>query len=151
MFFSSFTTGEGHLLLEQNYCVSLSSTETSNTKLNEAEHKTNERKDTIDEKRLLPKLPNVINKFLHYLRSAKSVSVEDNLLDEPQKKSFTYNYAERPIVTLDINNDQSVQGSDHQKNIGQIEQRKSAPIPLWINDQVYGDKVSALELFLQFE
>lgn len=112
--------------------------EISNRKLIEAE----EKKEIIVETQPLSKTPNIFSKFVRHLWYKRSVTDE-----EDNDNQIIDDRIEKKILALDINTTDSTnkhKKKHDNKNKKTIEQKESIPIPSWINDQVYGDKVSLL-------
>ncbi|UJR31498.1 hypothetical protein I4U23_018987 [Adineta vaga] len=117
------------------------STEISNIELIEAEEKTEEKKEIAFEHQSTLKLPNAIDKFMRRVWYTRPVSDEDDIPVEIQDLKGNHEVDEEKNVVPDIDTSHSVNLDQTDDNEEKIEQEKAAPIPSWINDQVYGDKV----------
>ncbi|CAF2030183.1 unnamed protein product [Rotaria magnacalcarata] len=107
------------------------SSEITDAELNEAQQKDDEKEEMTFEKEPLSKRLNIVNRLLRYLWYKRSVSDED---DELENNKALDNHIEKKILSLDINASHSIEQTNN-TNL------KSTSIPSWINDQVYGDKV----------
>jgi hypothetical protein len=118
--------------------------EISNIELLLAEQKTEEKKEIVLENQpssstTTTKKSNTINKLLRGIWYTRPISDEGDLPDETEdEKTIDDHDVKKRIVAPDIDTSHSINNDDSEI----IEQNSSAPIPSWINDQVYGDKVS---------
>jgi len=146
-FFSS-NIKEEKISLDKNIKPLHLPSEISNIELIEAEQKTEERKEIVLENQPpSTKKSNVIGKIMNRVWYTRPVSDEGDLPDENQNEKITDDHAEKKIGAPDIDTSHSTNienetNNDEDSKI--IEQEKSVLIPSWINDQVYGDKVSVV-------
>jgi hypothetical protein len=123
--------------------------EISSTELIEAEQKTEEKKEIILENQpLSTKEPNVIDKLMTRVWYKRPISDEGDLPDQNQTKKIQDDDVDKKTIVPDIDTSHST-NNDEDSQI--IEQKTSfPPIPSWINDQVYGDKVSVMQFSEKF-
>jgi hypothetical protein len=118
--------------------------EISNIELIEAEQKTEEKKEIVLENQpSSTKKSNVIDKIMSRVWYTRPVSDEGDLPVETQNEKITDDHVEKKIGAPDIDTSHST-NIENEEDSEIIEQKKSALIPSWINDQVYGDKVSVV-------
>ena len=108
--------------------------EISNVELIQAEQKTEEKRE--HQLPLKPSKP--IDKLVQRVWYTRPISDEDDTPDETEIRKVTDDAVEEKIAAPDID-------TSHSEDTKIIQQETSGPIPTWINDQVYGDKVSVLE------
>ncbi len=115
--------------------------EISNIELIEAEQKTEEKKEIVLENQpSKEKQTNTVNKLMRRVwYKTRPVSDEGDLPDETTDDKATGDQVEKKTIVPDID-------TSHSNTVDNeiIEQQTAAPIPYWINDQVYGDKVSSI-------
>jgi len=121
--------------------------EISNIEIIEAEQKIEEKKEVVLENQPLSKQPNVVDKLIRRVWYTRPISDEGDTPDENQDQKVNDDHVEKETIAPDIDTSHSTNVTDEVKDNSNVEQEKSAPVPSWINDQVYGDKVKIL-LFL---
>ena len=119
--------------------------EISNIELIEAEQKIEEKKEDILENQPPSKQLNVVDKLMRKVWYTRPVSDEGDTSDENHDQKITDDLVEKDIVAPDIDTSHSI--NVHNENAEIMEEEKPAPIPSWIHDQVYGDKVNRLSFF----
>ena len=119
--------------------------EISPMELSEAEHKTEEKKEAAMEYLLMIKPSTLFDKFMRRVWYKRPISDEGDAPDEAENPSIGVDLVEKKTVIPDIDTShvvttdpQTVSGS----NAELAEDEKLAPIPTWLSEQVYGDKVS---------
>jgi hypothetical protein len=101
----------------------------------EAEQKTEEKKEIILEHPPPSKPSSLVDKVVQSVWYSRPVSDEDDISDETHDQKITDDKGEQKIIVPDIDTSLS-------EDTETSEQEKAGPIPTWIHDQVYGDKVS---------
>jgi hypothetical protein len=146
-----FFFSENKISLNKNIQPLHLPSEISNIELIEAEQKTEEKKEIIHENQPLSsstKQLNAVDKLMRHIWYTRPVSDEGDLPDEIQNEKNTDDHIEKKIVAPDIDTSHSINienKADNDERSVIIEQESSAPIPSWINEQVYGDKVSVIQ------
>ncbi len=146
-FFSIKNINEEKISLNKNIQPLHLPSEISNIELIEAEQKTEEKKEIIHENQpssSSTKQLNAVDKLMGRIWYTRPVSDEGDLPDEIQNEKNTDDHIEKKIVAPDIDTRHSI-NIENKANNDIIEQENSAPIPSWINEQVYGDKVSVIQ------
>ena len=136
--FSSTNNSQENILLPENIQPLNLPSDISNIELIQAEEKTEEMKEIIMEKQSLPeKTSNVVEKLLDRVWYNRAVSDEGDSPSETPMEKVTDDQSDKKIIAPDID-------TSHSNNVENeiIEQEINLSIPSWIDDQVYGDKVS---------
>ena len=124
--------------------------EISNIELNEAEQKTEEKKESVLENQSsLKKQTNVVNRLMRRVwYDTRPLSDEGDLPDETTDVKGTDDHVdEEKIIAPDIETSHSSNVENDKDSKKFKNETTVPPTPSWINDQVYGDKVSFIPFF----
>ena len=110
--------------------------------ITEAEHKTEEKKEAVLEYLSMVKASTLFDKFMRSVWYKRPLSDEGDALDEIENHSPDVDLIEKKTIVPDIDTSHTVTAADSPVAPDlKTEEEKPAPIPTWLNDQVYGDKV----------
>ncbi len=144
----STNNNEEEISLNKNIKPLYLPTEISTVELIEAEQKTEEKKEFILENQSsIKKRTNIIDKIMNRVWYTRPVSDEGDSSNE--EKEVTDDDIEKDIIAPDINTshstniDNKIKNDEDSKKIFK-QKTEILPIPSWIHDQVYGDKVSVI-------
>lgn len=110
-----------------------------------AEHKTEEKKEAALDYLSMVKPSTLFDKFVRRVWYKRPISDEGDATDETENRAADVDLAEKKAIVPDIDTSHTMTAADSQiasdSNAEKAEEGKPAPIPTWLNDQVYGDKV----------
>ena len=113
--------------------------------ITEAEHKTEEKKEAALEYLSMIKPSTLLDKFMRRVWYKRPISDEGDAPDETENRSPDVDLVEKKTIVPDIDTSHAMTAADSHiasdSNTEKTEEEKPAPIPTWLNDQVYGDKV----------
>ena len=151
----STSTSEKTIPSSENVQPLQLSPQISNIELIEAEQKTEEKKEIIMENQSDPKRPSdAVDQVLNRVWYNRPVSDEGDSSGETAPVKVIDIQEEKKMIAPDIDTSHSANvenetSNDKNKNIAEHE--PNVPVPSWINDQVYGDKVSKRRHTIQYK